>query len=80
MLIHDDGNGSVSPRNRGGREDLLLLLNGSMRSRAFTLPVPALPGRWREVLSTAHTGERVLRSPSTLVLAHTLVLLQYVAG
>ena len=80
MLIHDDGSGAASAHANGERADLLLLLNGSMRSRAFTLPAPALQGRWREVLSTAHTGERVLRTPSTLVVAHALVLLQYVAG
>jgi len=80
MLIHDDGSGAASPRARGQRHDLLLLLNGSSRSRAFTLPAPGPAGRWREVLSTAHGGERVLRSAGTLVLAHALVLLTYSPG
>ena len=80
MLVHDDGSGTASPRAGGGSEDLLLLLNASSRSRTFTLPALPAPGRWREVLCTSHAGERVLRSPSTLVLAHALVLLQYVPG
>jgi len=79
MLIHDDGCGPISPRGRGQRHDLLLLVNGGSRSRAFTLPALGLPGRWREVLSTSHAGERVLRSPGTLVLAHALVLLTFAA-
>jgi glycogen operon protein len=80
MLMHDDGTGTVAPRGSEGREDLLLLLNGGTRSRAFTLPAPTPHGRWREILSTSHTGERLLRASSTLVVAHALVLLKYVPG
>jgi glycogen operon protein len=64
----------------GAREvdsDVLLLMNGGSRSRSFVLPATSAPGRWRELLSTAHAGERVLRGASILVLAHSLVLLRY---
>ena len=79
MLLHDDGAGVVS-RARAGSDDLLLLLNGSNRSRAFALPELSVRGRWREILSTSHAGERLLRSASTLVVAHALVLLQHEPG
>ena len=48
--------------------------NGAGKTSLFNLIAGGLtPG---ELLSTSHAGERVLRSPSTLVLAHALVLLQ----
>jgi hypothetical protein len=79
MLVHDEsGSDARDPTSRRtAREDLLFLLNGGNRSRTFTLPVMPEPGRWRELLSTSHTGERLLRAAGTLVLAHALVLLEY---
>ncbi|HEY8514616.1 MAG TPA: glycogen debranching protein GlgX [Candidatus Binatia bacterium] len=57
--------------------DLLLLMNAGTRSRSCTLPEMPVPGRWRELLNTAHGGERLLRGATTLVLAHALVLLRF---
>jgi len=82
MLVHD-GRGAHADSPALGEavkhEYVLLLLNGGGRSRNFTLPVLSAPGRWRELLSTTHTGERVLRAPGTAVLAHALVLLAHAA-
>jgi len=79
MLVHDEAvSDELDPAGpRVVREDLLFILNGGTRSRSFTMPTLSQPGRWRELLSTSHTGERVLRTPTTLVLAHALVLLKY---
>jgi len=80
MLVHGRRSRDSSSGDGPGAaedDDLLLLLNGGPRSRTFTLPAMPAPGRWRELLSTAHAGERVLRAPGTVVLAHTLVLLAH---
>ncbi len=58
-------------------ETLLLLLNGGARSRSFRLPLPSASGRWRELLSTGHAGERLVRSPAVLLVAHSLLLLRW---
>jgi isoamylase len=79
MLVHTEaGDDDGAPGRTLAGEDLLFILNGGGRSRTFTLPAMPGRGRWRELLSTAHAGERVLRGPSTFVLAHALVLLRYV--
>jgi isoamylase len=79
MLVHvpDESAEDVGVAQAERGEHLLLLLNGGARSRTFTLPPLTAGGRWRELLSTAHAGERVLRGPSVTLLAHSLVLLRH---
>ncbi len=82
MLVHDGRDARTAPPapvEAVKHEHVLLLLNGGSRSRNFTLPVMPGPGRWRELLSTTHAGERVLRGSGTAVLAHALVLLAHAA-
>ena len=81
MLVHTEARDAIGVPDEGlAGEDLLFILNGGVRSRAFALPAMPGAGRWRELLSTSHTGERVLRGATTFVLAHALVLLRYGDG
>ncbi len=58
---------------------VVAVVNMTPLERKYRLGLPAA-GQWREILNTAHAGERLVRSPSTLVVAHALVLLQHVPG
>jgi isoamylase len=82
MLVQDgdEADGDAIAASPERREHVLLLLNGAGRSRTFALPAPSPDGRWRELLNTAHSGERVVRGPSVMVLAHAIVMLQHVAA
>ena len=51
-------------RGRSARGDTLcLLLNAGTRSRSYTLPKVAEPGRWEELLNTARPGPWTPRRP-----------------
>jgi len=56
---------------------LLLLLNSGPRSRYFSLPEMAAPGRWRQLLDTAHGGTHALRDRGVNLAAHSLILLRH---
>ncbi len=76
MLLFANAGEEVT--RRGGRSpgaSALLLLNGSSRSRRFTLPEPPGGGRWRVLLDTAREGTRTLRASALLLVRHSLVLL-----
>ncbi|MGZ6515694.1 MAG: glycogen debranching protein GlgX [Actinomycetota bacterium] len=66
--------------DEGGRPlygpTLLFLLNGSGRSRTFTLPRGDGPGVWRELLNTARPGERLVKNVSLNLVAHSSILLR----
>ena len=77
MLIHWTASEDRDDRGRPtGGESLLILLNGGPRSRSFTLPKNGGPGAWEELLNTARSGGRVVKTPAVNLVAHSLVLLQ----
>jgi isoamylase len=57
---------------------LLLLLNAGNRSRSYTLPRVAEPGRWEELLNTARPGpwSRSVSSSTIHLAAHSSILLR----
>jgi glycogen operon protein len=67
MLIHSDGRQA---------EDVLLLLNSGGRSKPFTLPTPAHPGSWTEVVNTSQSTARRVSEGSVNLGARTLILLR----
>jgi hypothetical protein len=56
---------------------LVMLLNGGLRSRLFTLPKLAAAGTWEELLNTARSGTRLVRQPTVNLTAHSLILVRY---
>jgi hypothetical protein len=54
-----------------------LLVNGGARPRAFTLPRLDRPGEWHELLHTARSGTRTVKTEVVNLLGHSLVLLRY---
>ena len=58
---------------------LLFLLNAGWRSRSYALPRLELPGRWEEVLNTAHPGPgtRLARNDVVNLTSHSVLLLRH---
>jgi glycogen operon protein len=78
MLIHPTASEERDDRGRPiGGESLLILLNGGPRSRSFTLPKQAGAGAWAELLNTARSGTRVVKTPAVNLVAHSLTLLRH---
>jgi len=81
MLLVGRAADEVDSRGRSAAgETILVLFNAGTRSRLYALPRLDWPGRWDELLSTAHPGAPVrpvrattvnLTAHSTLVLRHT---------
>ena len=79
MLLLGRAADEVDSRGRSARaETLLLLLNAGARSRSYTLPRVADPGRWEELLNTARPGPwtRMVRTPTVNLAAHSSLLLR----
>jgi glycogen operon protein len=79
MLLLGRAADEVDFRGRHTRGDtLLFLLNAGTRSRSYTLPKVADPGRWEELLNTARLGpwSRAVRTPSVNLTAHSCLLLR----
>jgi glycogen operon protein len=78
MLIHGQATDEKDDHGRPvvGRT-LLLLVNGGVRPRAFTLPRLDRPGEWHELLHTARPGTRTLKGDVENLHGHALVLLRY---
>ncbi len=81
MLLHGRATDEVDDRGRPiYGSTLLLLLNGGSRSRAFSMPRQERIGEWEELLNTARSGRRIVRKPTTNLIAHSLILLRYSEG
>jgi isoamylase len=79
MLLLGRAADEVDFRGRSARGDtLMLLLNAGTRSRSYTLPKVAEPGRWEELLNTARPGpwSRAVRTPAVNLAAHSSLLLR----
>jgi len=80
MLIHGDGCDEVDEFGRPVQGDtLLVLVNGSSRSRYFRLPPMPGTGYWEETLNTARPAgaSRPLRRDGARLAADSLILLTY---
>jgi glycogen operon protein len=78
MLVHGQASDEVDERGRPNRgATLLLLVNGSARSRRFVLPSLPEPGVWGEQMNTARPPAQQLRSNAVNLSAHSLILLQH---
>ncbi|MCK6457293.1 MAG: glycogen debranching protein GlgX [Phycisphaerae bacterium] len=76
MLIDGQATDEVDERGRRITGDtLLLILNAGARGVNFRLPTAA-QGAWREVLSTARSGSRIIKTEGLNVAAHSLSLLK----
>jgi isoamylase len=58
-------------------DSLLLLLNGGARTKQFALPAMDRPGRWSELLDTAHETPRTPHENGVHLTAHSLILLSF---
>jgi glycogen operon protein len=76
-LLPGDASDQVDERGRPYHGDtLLVLMNGGSRARYFQLPErPQRSGAWREVLNTAHGGDREVRSAGIHLMRRSLILL-----
>jgi glycogen operon protein len=80
MLLRGEAPEELDERGRPMTGDsLLLLLNGGARSKPFSLPALAQPGRWTELLDTSHEPSRPIREDQVNLAAHSLVLLSFQA-
>ena len=80
MLMAGQAADEVDLRGRPASGDtLLLLLNAGWRARSYTLPRMELPGRWEEVLNTAHPGPwaRLVRNEVVNLTSHSCLLLRH---
>ena len=78
MLLQGRATDDVDERGRTiFGETVLLLLNGGVRSRLYTLPRADRPGVWEELLNTAHPGRRFVKQPTVNLTAHSTILLRY---
>jgi isoamylase len=78
MLLHGRATDEVDERGRPiFGQTVLMLLNGGTRSRPFTLPRLDDPGSWRMLINTAQPGQRVVKTESVNLVAHSFVLLRY---
>jgi glycogen operon protein len=83
MLIHGDASDEVDEFGRPVQGDtLLVLVNGSARSRYFRLPPMPGAGYWEETLNTARplAAARPLRRDAATLVADSLILLTYRAA
>jgi glycogen operon protein len=78
MLLLGRAADEVDIRGRSTRgRTLLLLLNAGNRSRSYTLPRVAEPGRWEELINTARPGPWRRSVTTTVALAaHSSLLLR----
>jgi glycogen operon protein len=77
MLIHGQATDERDERGRlATGETVLFLLNAGGRSRRFTLPPIAEPGRWVELVNTARLRGRAIGDVITIA-AHACVLLRF---
>jgi glycogen operon protein len=78
MLLHGRATDEVDERGRPiFGKTILVLLNGGTRSRSFALPkVGEDGGVWSLLINTAQLGQRVVRSASVNLVAHSLQLLR----
>lgn len=80
MLMLGQAADEVDIRGRSAAGDtLLLLLNAGSRTHSYTLPRMELPGRWEEVLNTAHAGpwSRLVRNEVVSLTSHSCLLLRH---
>ena len=80
MLLLGQAADEIDIRGRTAFGDtLLLLLNAGWRSRSYALPRLELPGRWEEVLNTAHPGPwtRLVRNDVVNLTSHSVLLLRH---
>jgi glycogen operon protein len=77
---HDPANHVLGMLMQGERDALLLLLNGSGRSKPFTLPSLAPAGRWTELVNTFRPGPEVSRLRDVTLGPRSLLLLRFNAG
>jgi isoamylase len=78
VLMLGSATDEVDARGRSVHGDtLVMLLNGGLRSRLFTLPKLAAAGTWEELLNTARSGTRLVRQPTVNLTAHSLILVRY---
>jgi len=80
MLMLGQAADELDIRGRSASGDtLLLLLNAGWRARSYTLPRMELPGRWEEVLNTAHPGPwtRLIRNEVVNLTSHSCLLLRH---
>jgi glycogen operon protein len=78
MLIHGDATDAVDERGHPIKGDtLLLLLNGSTRSRFFSMPSMNEPGAWRELAATTLRAPKKLKASGVQLVAQSLLLLRY---
>ncbi len=77
MLISGEATDEVDERGRLIKGDtLLLLLNGSNRSRYFTLPTLENAGTWTVLINTARRGGGTVRGGGVQLVPHSLILLR----
>jgi glycogen operon protein len=81
MLIDGQATDEVDERGRPVFGDtVLLLMNGSGRSKSFALPAMEGPGMWQEIVNTARPGAiRSVKSRPVNLVAHSLILLRFSA-
>jgi glycogen operon protein len=80
MLMLGQAADEVDIRGRSASGDtLLFLLNAGWRARSYTLPRMEVPGRWEEVLNTAHPGPwtRLIRNEVVSLTSHSCLLLRH---
>jgi glycogen operon protein len=80
MLISGEASDETDERGRPVRGDtMLLILNGSEKRVAFTLPEVAGEGEWVELVDTSSRDVRALGEGPVQVTPNSLVLLRYTA-
>ncbi len=80
MLLLGRATDEVDLRGRSAPGDtLLLLLNAGARSLSYTLPRIEWPGRWDEMVSSAHPGQSVrpVRNDVVNLASHSSLLLRH---
>ena len=79
MLLSGRATDEVDERGRATYGDtVLLLLNGGVRSRSFTLPRIEWTGLWEELLNTARPpGSRRVQGASVNLTAHSVIVLRH---
>jgi glycogen operon protein len=78
MLIRVERSAENDPRGGPMEGDpLLLLVNGSGRTKSFTLPALGQPGSWTELIDTAHRAERLAEQGKVALAPRSLMLLRY---
>jgi glycogen operon protein len=76
MLIHGRATDEMDERGRLIVGDtLLLIVNAGDRARDFRLPLVEQPGVWRQLVDTARSHSRIIRTPGLRVGPYSLILL-----